>query len=142
MENDKITQGCTSSTVNYTDLLRCADLLNKAKSDANEALKADFISALKRMGNNDKIIEKIKQKGLPSHIIVSSDIFSICHQVLSRYGKVVEMQKNSEHDDKPILMMVWAGEKLIHPIPSNEDCINAAKAQVEKLGYTVIKIEK
>jgi len=102
-----MTQSCTNSTVNYTDLLGCVNLLDKAKSDANEALKADFISALEAMGNNDKIIDDIKQKGLPSHIVVSSDIFSVCHQVLSKYGKVIEMQKDSEHNDKPTLMIAW-----------------------------------
>jgi len=99
----------------YDALLGCINLLNKAKEDANKALKADFISALEAMGNNDKIIEDVKQKGLPSHIVVNSDIFNICHQVLSKYGKVIEMQKDSEHNKKPTLMIAWIGEGINAP---------------------------
>ena len=114
MKIDEMTQGCTNSTVNYTDLLGCVNLLNKAKEAANEALKADLISAIEAMGNNDKLITEVKQKGLPSHIIASSDIFSVCHQYLSKYGKVIEMQKLSEHN-KTTIMMAWVGEELMHP---------------------------
>lgn len=105
MKIDEMTQGCTNSTVNYTDLLGCVNLLNEAKKAANEALKADFISALARAGQNDNLIKEVEQKGLPSHIIMSDDIFCALESVFRKYGKPINAGKVDT-----TIMFAWAGE--------------------------------
>jgi hypothetical protein len=111
MKNDEMTQGCTNSTVNYTDLLGCVNLLNKAKDEFKEALKADFISALEGLGNNADLIAKVKEKGLPTDIIVSSELFGVCYEHLSKYADVHE----SDFAPEKTMMCAWRGEELMHP---------------------------
>jgi hypothetical protein len=95
----------------YLALLGCVNLLNKAKDEFKEALKADFISALEGLGNNADLIAKVKEKGLPTDIIVSSELFGVCYEHLSKYADVHE----SDFAPEKTMMCAWRGEELMHP---------------------------
>ncbi len=131
-----------NSAISLTTLEECVNLLARGKKDFNLALAADLITALEKMGNNNKLINEIREKGLPSHIIASSDIFSVCQQHLSKYGKVVEMQKHSEHNKDVVIMMGWAGEDIgleMHPVKKPEGYLSIGSGCTINLGENKIE---
>jgi hypothetical protein len=89
----------------YDSVLECVDLLGRAKEKTNNTLKVDFMQALESVGKYDAAKE-VGKKGLPTHIIVSSDIYPICLQVMAKYAKVF---KNKLIDSKCTVMLVWDG---------------------------------
>ena len=82
-----------------------ADRLKKLGEEMEEAKKADLITALEHIGGNSDLIKKIKEKGLPTDIVISSDLFSALCDGFSQYAKVSELPKASEH--KQTIVMAW-----------------------------------
>lgn len=93
------------SKITYDSVLECVNSLAKAQEETNNALKVDFMRALEGVGKHDAAKE-VGKKGLPTHIIVSSDIYPVCLQVMTQYAKVFE----SKHvETKCTVMLAWGG---------------------------------
>ena len=93
------------SKITYDSVLECVNSLAKAQEETNNALKADFIRALESVGKHDAAKE-VEKKGLPTHIIVSSDIYPVCLQVMTQYAKVLE---SKYIETKCTVMLAWGG---------------------------------
>jgi hypothetical protein len=93
MKNDNI----------FNNLLECINSINKAQEKMNNALKTDFIQALKSVGKHNAAKE-VDEKGLPTYIAVSSDIYPVCLQIMTKYTKVLEYKLI---DTKCTIMLIW-----------------------------------
>lgn len=86
------------------DILKLGNELNLAKKRLDDIRTREFIEILISLDVHSDIIDEIRSKELPSHIITSSNIFPLCQQTLSQYSEIIE---SKYIDTKHTMVLAW-----------------------------------